>query len=112
MSSQNPYRPRRQQGFKDKIFCVGIICNQYIVHTRLKNTKKISSSFIIHQSWIVSRPYMEVKTALAFFFDTFLFQIMPTNATVAVHLDFLYATQFPTILIQTKIKMIALHSLH
>ncbi len=50
---------------------------------------------------------MEVKTAPTFFFYAFLFQIMPTNATVAVHLDFLYATQFPTILIQTKIKMIA-----
>ncbi|MHB8545792.1 MAG: hypothetical protein ACYDAJ_03405 [Nitrosotalea sp.] len=47
---------------------------------------------------------MKVKTALAFFFDTFLFQIMPTNATIAVHLDFLYATQFSTILLQAKVK--------
>jgi hypothetical protein len=51
---------------------------------------------------------MEVKTALAFFLDTFLFGIMSTYATITVHMDSFYATQFLTILVQTKIKMIAL----
>ena len=55
-----------------------------------------------------SRPYMEVKTALAFLLDAFLFCIMSTYTTVTVHMDSFYATQFLTILMQTKIKMIAL----
>jgi len=55
-----------------------------------------------------SRPYMKIKTALAFFLDALLFCIMSTYTTVTVHMDSFYATQFLTILIQTKIKMIAL----
>lgn len=55
-----------------------------------------------------SRPYMEIKTALAFLLDTFLFRIMPTYATVTVHVDLFYATQFLTKTARTKIKMIAL----
>lgn len=51
---------------------------------------------------------MEVKTALAFLLDTFLLGIMSAYATVTVHMDSFYATQFLTILVQTKIKMIAL----
>ena len=50
---------------------------------------------------------MEVKTALAFLFYAFLFCIMPTYATVTVHVDFFYATQFLTIIVLTEIKMIA-----
>ena len=50
---------------------------------------------------------MEVKTALAFLFYTFFFCIMPTYATVTVHVDFFYATQFLTIIVRAKIKMIA-----
>jgi len=55
-----------------------------------------------------SRPYMEIKTALAFLLDTFLFRIMSTYATITVHVDFFYATQFLIILYSIKIKMIAL----
>ena len=55
-----------------------------------------------------SRPYMEIKTALAFLLDTFLFCIMSTYTTVTVHVDFFYATQFLTKTARTKIKMIAL----
>jgi hypothetical protein len=55
-----------------------------------------------------SRPYMEIKTAFAFLLDTFLFGIMPTYATVTVHVDLFYATQFLIILYSIKIKMIAL----
>jgi hypothetical protein len=51
---------------------------------------------------------MEIKTALAFLLDTFLLCIMTTYATVTVHVDSFYATQFLIILMQTKIKMIAL----
>lgn len=54
-----------------------------------------------------SRPYMEVKAALAFLLDAFLFCIMTAYATVTVHMDSLYATQFLTISVQTSIKMIA-----
>ena len=54
------------------------------------------------------RPYMKIKTALAFLLDAFLFGVMPTNATVTVHADFFYATQFLTKTARTKIKMIAL----
>ncbi len=92
-----------KQDFKDKIFCVGIICYSYIVGTRVHGTKKFLVSFCMKiGSW--SRPYMKVKTAFTFLFNTFLFRIMSTNATVAVHLDLLYATQFPTTLVKVDIK--------
>jgi len=55
---------------------------------------------------------MEIKTALAFFLDTFLLCKMTTYATVTVHVDSFYATQFLTILVKTSIKMIAPYSLH
>ena len=42
---------------------------------------------------------MEIKAALAFLLDAFLFGIMTTYATVTVHVDSLYATQFLTILV-------------
>jgi len=51
---------------------------------------------------------MEIKTALTFLLDTFLFRIMSTYATITVHVDFFYATQFLIILYSIKIKMIAL----
>jgi hypothetical protein len=54
-----------------------------------------------------SRPYMEIKAALAFLLDTFLFCIMTAYATITVHVDSFYATQFLTISVQTRIKMIA-----
>lgn len=54
-----------------------------------------------------SRPYMEIKTALAFLLDTFLFGIMSTYTTVTVYVDLFYATQFLTKTARTKIKMIA-----
>ncbi|SMH71472.1 exported protein of unknown function [Candidatus Nitrosotalea okcheonensis] len=51
---------------------------------------------------------MEIKTAFAFLLDTFLLCVMSTYATVTVYMDSFYTTQFLTILVQTKIKMIAL----
>ena len=54
---------------------------------------------------------MKVKTAFAFLLDAFLFRIMVTYATVTVHVDFFYATQFLTKTARTGIKM-SLYSLH
>jgi len=41
---------------------------------------------------------MKVKTASAFLFDAFFFHMMPTDATVTVNLDMLYATHFAKII--------------
>jgi len=78
----------------------------YTVYTRAKKYKKTFSLSVQDRLW--PRPYMEIKTALAFLLDTFLFGIMSTYATVTVHVDLFYATQFLTKTARTKIKMIAL----
>jgi len=41
---------------------------------------------------------MKVKATFAFFFDTFFLKDMPTDATVAMHLDSLYTTHFSIII--------------
>lgn len=45
-----------------------------------------------------SRPYMEVKTALAFLFYALLFCMMSTDATVTMHLYSFYTAHFSIIL--------------
>jgi hypothetical protein len=45
-----------------------------------------------------SRSYMKIKATFAFFFNTFFFCMMSTDATITVNLYTFYATHFSNIL--------------